>query len=148
MAGIHEIPPGVTSPLAVSLGLLPPVLLDELFLLLRIGFPEESSHLVVADADASEQILHSAGLVADAEGLLDPVANLIRVAEAARADFVSESIDLAGSEFARIALVVEGAEGVQPLVAEEAEPFAQLAEADPQHVSDFITALALGDGQD
>ena len=76
------------------------------------------------------------------------MANLVRVPEAARADLVSESIDLVGGEIARIAPVVEGAEGIQPLVAEDAEPFAQLAEADPQHVGGFITALAFGDDQE
>src|ERR1035441_979836 len=124
------------------------ILLDELFLLVRIGFPQEPSHFVVADADAAEQILHAAGLVGDAKGLQYPVANLVRVAEAARADFIFESIDLVGGKVARIALVVKGAEDIDPLVAKDTEPFAQLAEADPQHMSDFITALALGDGQD
>ena len=76
------------------------------------------------------------------------MANLVGVAEAAGADFGFELFDLVRGEFARIALVVEGAEGVEPLVAEDPEPFAQLAEADPQQVSGFFPAVALGDGQD
>jgi hypothetical protein len=65
--------------------------LDESVLLVRVCFPQEASHLVVADADAFEQILHAAGLVGDIESLLDPMANLVRVAEAARADFIFDS---------------------------------------------------------
>ena len=62
--------------------------------------------------------------------------------------FVFELFDLVRGEFAGVALVVEGAEGVEPLVAEDAEPFAQLAEADPQQLGDFFTGFARGDGQD
>ena len=99
-------------------------------------------------SDPPEQILHPAGRIADAEGVLKPLANLIGVAEAAGADLLFELVHLRGGELARVALVVERAQGVEPLVAIDAEPFAQLGEADAQQVSDFFPAGALGHGQD
>src|SRR4051794_40432326 len=131
VARIHEIPSG-GSPLPPGLGLLPPVLVEELFLLVRVGLPQEASDLVVTDADAIEQILYAAGLVRHAEGVVNPLANLIGVAEAAGADLIFESLDLVGGELARVPLVVEGAEGVEPLVAIDAQPFTQLGQTHAQ----------------
>ena len=76
------------------------------------------------------------------ERLRQPVANLIRVAKATCADFVFELGNLVGGEVAWITLVVEGAEGVQALVAEDTEPVAQLGETDPQQVGDFCSGVA------
>jgi len=124
------------------------VLLDELFLLVGIGFPEEAGDLVVTDADAFEQLLDSTGRVADGERLLDPAANLIRVAKATGADFLFELCNLMSSKFTRITLVMESAESIESFIAIDTKPFAQLGEADPQQVSDFFPAFALGNGQD
>jgi len=112
-------------------------------LLVGVCFPQEAAHLVLADADPPEQILHPAGRIADAEGVLKPLANLLGVAEAARADLLFELVHLPGGELARVALVVESTQSVEPLVAIDPEPFAQLGEADPQQVSDFLPAFAL-----
>src|SRR4051812_25389436 len=127
--------PGRVRPSRLALVPLHP--LDEGTLLVRVCFPQEARHLVVADADALEQVLHPAGRVGGAESLLDPGADVIRITEAAGADFGLELINLAGGKFARVALVVQGTEGVEPLVAIDTKPFAQLAEADQQQLSDF-----------
>jgi hypothetical protein len=103
---------------------------------------------VVADADPPEQILDAAGRVADGEGLVNPVSDLVGVTEAAFGDLDLEPPDLVRGELAGVALVEEGAERVEPLVAEDAEPFAQLGEADAQQLGDLLTGLARGDGQD
>jgi hypothetical protein len=124
------------------------VLTNKLLLLVGVGLPQEAGDLVVTDADPPEQVLHPAGRIADAEGVLKPLANLIRVAEAARADLLFEVFHLLGGELARVALVVQSTKSVEPLVAIDTEPFAQLGEADPQQVSDFFPAGALGNGQD
>ena len=76
------------------------------------------------------------------------MADLVGVAEAARGDFVPESLDLMRGEFAGVALVAESAEGFESLVAEDAEPLAQLGEADPQEFGDLFPGFAGGDGQD
>ena len=60
--------------------------------------------------------------------------------EYARGDLLLEPLDLGGPEAARIALVVQGAEFVQPLVAEDAEPLPDLAGRDPQQVGDLLSA--------
>jgi hypothetical protein len=60
----------------------------------------------------------------------------------------AELVDLPGGELAGVALGVQSTQGVEPLVAIDAQPFAQLAQADAQQVSDVFTALALGNGQD
>src|SRR4051812_36650227 len=131
------VAPGLRGAWALRLALVPRHPLDEGTLLVRVCLPQEASHLVVADADAPEQILHPAGRVGDAESLPDPVADVIRITKAAGADFGLELIDLVRGKFARVALVVQGAEGVEALVAIDTKPFAQLAEADQQQLSDF-----------
>ena len=63
-------------------------------------------------------------------------------------DFGLESGDLVGGEFARVALVLEGAESVQSFVAIDPEPFAQSGKARPQEFGDFFPSRAPGDSQD
>src|SRR5262249_44563068 len=142
-AAVHQIqaPDGVTGIDVVAarprrvgplrLALVPRDALYEGLLLVGVRLPQEAAHLVVADADALEQVLDPGGGVADGEGGLDPVAHLVGVAEAAGADLLSELSDLIGLQLARVALVVELAQRVEPSVAKGAEPLAQLAEADP-----------------
>ena len=96
MTSIHEIAAREPGPRPLRRSLLPLVMRDELVLLVGIGFPQEAGHLVVAGAEALEQLLNPTGGVTDAEGLLKPVADLIRIAEAAAADFVAELFDLWG----------------------------------------------------
>ena len=147
MAGIHIVAP-CAGPLSPSLGLLPLVLAEELLLLVRVGLPQEAGDLVVADADPLEQVLHATGLVTDAEGVLKPLANLVGVAEATGADLVFELLDLARGKLAGVALVMEGTEVVEALVAIDPEPFAQLGETDSQQLSDFFPGLARSNSQD
>ena len=148
VAGVHEIPPGVSCLLAAGIGLLPLVLLDERLLLVWVGLPQETSHLVVTDANPFQHVLDAAGRIADAEGLLNPVADLVGVAEAAPGDLVFELLDLVRVEVAGVALVQEGAEGFEPVVSEDTEPLAQLGEADAQKLGDLLAGFARGDGQD
>jgi hypothetical protein len=93
---------------------------DEGVLLVGICFPQEAGHLVVTDAGAFEQILDTGGRTADVKGGFGPVADLVRVAEAAGADLRFELSDLVGIEVARATLVVDLAEGLKPLIAEGA----------------------------
>src|SRR5262245_34661876 len=132
----------------LPLALVPCDALEEGPLFVGVCLPQQASHLVVADADALEQVLHPTGRIADPEGIKKPLANLIGVAEAAGADLLLELVDLRGAELAGVALVVQSTQGVEPLVAIDAEPFAQLAVANAQQVSDVFTAFALGNAQD
>ena len=135
VAGVHEIPPGRRS----SLALVPPVLPHPPLLLLDIGLPEEAGDLVVAGPDPAEQVLDARDRVGHAQGLLDPGADLLGVVEDPLGDLLLESLDLGGPEAARVALVVQGAESIEPLVAEDAEPLPDLAGRDPQQFGDLLS---------
>src|ERR1700683_4533752 len=148
MAGIDVVAPRPWRVWTFRLAFVPCDPLDEGVLFVRVCFPQEAAHLVVADADPSEQILHPGGRIADAEGILKPPANLIGVAEATRADLLFELIHLVDGELARVALVVERAENVESLVAIDAEPFSQLAQANTQQMNDFLPAFAPRNHQD
>src|SRR3954449_11246581 len=50
-----------------------------------------------------------------------------------------EPLDLGRPEAARIALVVQGAEFIKPLVAEDAEPLPDLAGRDPHQLGDLLS---------
>src|SRR5262249_43461480 len=147
VAGIDVVAARPRRAWALRRALVPRDALDEGVLLVGVRLPQEAAHLVVADADALEQVLDPGGRVADGEGGFDPVADLVGVAEAAGAELGLELLDLLRGKFARVALVVDLAEGVEPFVAKAAEPFAQLAEADPQQLSDFFSRLAGCDRQ-
>ena len=82
---------------------------------------------MVAGPDPPEQLLDTRGRVGHAEGVLDPGADLLGVVEDARGDLVLELLDLSRSELAGVAPIVQGAEFVEPLVAEDAKPLADLA---------------------
>src|SRR4051812_39075577 len=141
VAGVHEVPPGPRP----RLTLVPPVLPHPSLLLLDVGLPEEAGDLVVAGPDPAEQVLQARDRVGHAEGRLDPGADLLGVVERPRGDLPLEALDLGGPEAARIALVVQGAEFVEPLVAEDAEPLADLAGRDPQEVGADFPASPLID---
>ena len=94
---------------------------------------------MVAGPDPAEQVLDARERVGHAEGRLDPGADLLGVVEGPRGDLSLESLDLGGPEAARVALVVQGAEFVQPLVAEDAQPLPDLAGRDPQEVGDLLS---------
>ena len=85
------------------------------------------------------------GCVPDPERLLDPEADLIGVAEAPRADLLLEALDLSGGEVPRVALVMQGAEGIEAAVAEQAQPLGELPHAAAEQVGDLETGLAVGD---
>src|SRR5262249_46480967 len=107
-------------------------------------FPQEARHLVVAGADAPEQVLDTAGGVPDTERLIDPEANLIGAAAAPRADLLLEALDLCCGEGARVAPVMQRAEGVEAAVAEHAQPVGELPHATAKQVGDLGTGLAVG----
>src|SRR5262249_24288059 len=125
-----------------------PVLLDERLLPVRGGLPQEAGHLVVADTEPFQHVVDATGRVADAESRVNPVADLGGCAEAALCDFVLWQLDLVRGGMTGVALVMEGAEGIEPLVAEDAEPFTQLGKADAQQLGDLLTGFARGDRQD
>src|SRR5262249_5669667 len=148
MTGIDVVAPGPQRARAFRLALVPCHPLDEGVLLVRVCLPQEAAHLVVTDADPPEQVLHPGGRIADTESVLKPLADLVGVAEAAGADLLFELVHLPGAELARVTLVVESTQGVEPFVAIDQKQFAEWAEADPQQVGDFLPAVALGNRQD
>src|SRR4029079_12772726 len=107
-----EIPPGPRT----RLTLVPAVLADELLLLLDVGLPEEAGDLVEAGPYPAEQVLDARDRVGHAEGRLDPGADLVGVVEHPPGDLLLESPDLGRPEPTGIALVVQGAELIEPLV--------------------------------
>src|SRR5262245_37265391 len=144
MAGIHEVAARTPGPRPLRGHLLPLVVDDKLLLLVRISLPQEASYLVIARADAAQQALDATGGVPDREHLLDPEADLIEVAEASRADLLLEALDLSGGEVARVAPVVQGAEGSVAAVAVQAQPPGELPHAPAEQVRDLESGLAVG----
>jgi hypothetical protein len=124
--------------------LLPLVVGDQLLLLVRVGLPQEAGHLVVAGADAAQQGLDPAGGVPDPEHLLNPETDLIGIAEAPGADLLLETLDLSGGEIARVAPVMQGAEGIEAAVAEQTQPLGELPHAAAEQVGDLGAGLAVG----
>src|SRR5216684_7419983 len=100
MACIDVVAPRPWRVWAFRLAFVPCDPLDEGALFVRVTFPQEAAHLVVADADSPEQILQTAGRIVDSEGVLKPLTNLIGVAEAAGADLLFELVHLVGGEIA------------------------------------------------
>ena len=147
VTGVHEIATRVPRFLAPRPCLLLLILADEFLLFVRIGFPQEASYLVVGNADAFQQILHAAGGVENPEFLLEPVADLVRVTKATTGDFGFQLFHLVRGQFARVAFVVQGAQGVEPPVTIDG-PFAQLRQTDTQQFSDFFSGITSGYGQD
>src|SRR5262245_54169584 len=143
MTGVHEVAARAPRPRPLRGCLLPLVMGDELLLLVRIGLPQEASYLVIARADAAQQVLDATGGVPDPEHLLDPETDLIGVAEASRADLLLEALDLSGGEVARVAPVVQGAEGIEPAVAEQAQPLGELTHAAAEQIGNLETSLAV-----
>jgi hypothetical protein len=132
---IHEVPSGRRT----RLTLVPSILPHELLLLLDIGLPEEPRDLVIAGPGPAEQILDARDRVVHAPSLLHPGADLLGIVEHPRGDLLLEPLDLSRSEATRIALIVQGAELIQPLVAEDAEPLADLAGRDAHQSGDLLS---------
>jgi hypothetical protein len=145
MTRIHEVEARSPRPRPPGGAPLPAVLLDELLLLVRVGLPQEPGHLVIARAGEARQVLDAAGGIRDPEHLLDPEADLIGGAEAPRADLLLEMFHLSGGEVARVAPVMQGAEGVEAAVAEQAQPLGELPHTAAEQVGDLETGLAVGD---
>ena len=74
---------------------------------------------MVAGPDPVQQVLHPGGGVGDAELRLDPGPHLVGVVEAPLGDLLLEPLDVGGSQPTGIAPIVQGAEFVQALVAED-----------------------------
>src|SRR5262249_18881686 len=103
------------------------------------AFQKKAGDLVVAGADAMEQVLHPGGGGGDAELLLDPGPPLLGVVGGPLGDLLSEPLDLGGPQPTRITPVVQGTQLVQALIAVDAEPVADLAGRDAQQFSDPFT---------
>src|SRR5262245_9459630 len=148
MAGIGVVAACPWGVWAFRLALVPLHPLDKGTLLIGVCLPQEAAHLVVADADAFEQVLDAAGRVADLESVIEPLTDLIGAAERAGADFAFELSNLVGGKFARVTLVVQDTEGVEPLVAKDTKPFTQLAQTDAQQLSNLVPGLPRSNSQD
>jgi hypothetical protein len=94
-------------------------------------------------AQAVEEFAHAAAREPSTEGLLDPVAHLGGRLEAAGGDFAFEEVELRRLESARVALVLQGAEGVQTAALVEIEPVADRAWTDTEQGSNLLRGLAL-----
>src|SRR4051794_19227538 len=68
--------------------------LDEGMLFVGVSFPQEATHLMVGNANAFEEIFDTTGRIRDSKNGLDPVADLVGVAKATRADFGFELLNL------------------------------------------------------
>src|SRR4051794_16728666 len=110
MAGVHEIPPGARP----RLTLVPAVLPHPPPLLPDVGLPEEAGDLVVAGPGPAEQVLDARDRVGHAEARLDPGADPLGVVEDPLGDLPLDPPDLGRPEAAGIALVVQGAEFIEP----------------------------------
>src|SRR5262249_22797888 len=126
VTGIHEVAPCGRA-LGWAVGL---VLLDELLLLVALGFEEEAGRLVKAALQPLEQALGAAERVGDPEAGLNPLADLPRATEPAGLDLGPELLSLGRSQRSVIALIVKSAESIQPVLAIEAEPVANRPRAD------------------
>ena len=84
-----------------------------------------------------EQFAHAARGEPSTEGRLDPVARLASRLEAAGGDLALEAVELARPESARVALVLQGAEGFQPAALVELPPVADGAGTDAEEGGDF-----------
>src|SRR5262249_24067356 len=104
--------------------------------------------LVVADADAVQQVTHPARRVGDVKSLLDPVADRLRGQEAARSDVGLELLDLDRAELADTAPILEGTESVQTLGAVETKPLADLPRGDAEEFGDLVLRTAVGGPED
>src|SRR3954454_8855218 len=135
VASVHEIPPC----LRPRLPFVTPVLPHELLLLRDVGLPEEARDVVLAGPDPVEQLLDARGRVRHTESLLDPGADLFGGVKRPLGDLLLESLDLGRSEATGITSVVQGAEWVQALVAEDAEPLPDLACGDPHQFGDLLS---------
>src|ERR1039457_1192818 len=81
MTSIHIVATGARCVIAFRLALMPPHLLDECPLLVRIPFPKKAGYLVIAGTNAAEQILDARGRIRHAEVILEPLLDLLRAAE-------------------------------------------------------------------
>src|SRR3954454_6592449 len=138
VASVHEIPPC----LRPRLPFVTPVLPHELLLLRDVGLPEEARDVVLAGPDPVEQLLDARGRVRHTESLLDPGADLFGGVKRPLGDLLLELLDLGRSEATGITPVVQGAERVQALVAEDAEPLPDLASRDPQQRGGLLPSSA------
>src|SRR5918997_3706670 len=146
-AGIQQVhpPDRVASIDEISSGLrprfpfVPSVLPHELLLLLDIRLPEEARDLVVAGPDPVEQLLDARDRVGHPKGVLNPDADLLGVVEDPLGDLLLELLAVGRSELARVPPIVQVAEFGQALVAEDAEPLADLACGDPYQFGDLLS---------
>src|SRR6202030_4032949 len=138
---IDRVATGSWSVLTLRLAWVPCNPLDESVLFVRVAFPQEATHLVVADANAFKQIFDSRRRILDTKGGLNPVADLVGVAETGGADLGFELLNLVRRQVARIALVVQSADGLEPTVAKHTKPFAQLRRTNAQQLRNLFSGF-------
>ena len=102
---------------------------------------------MVAGPDPMQQILHPGRRVSDTEMLLDPSPHLLHIVEDPLGDLLLESLDLSRSQPTGISPIVQDAQLVQALVAEDAEPVTDLAAGDTQQAGDRLSCAPFIDSQ-
>src|SRR5262245_41474876 len=144
---MHSVEKIAPPPLGLCLPFVLFVVLQELLLLIRIGLEEEATYLVKGAAQAMEEFAHTAPAKPSTEGFLDPVAHLCRGLEAAGGDLSLERVELARPESARVAVVLQGEEGLQSAAVVELQPVADGAGADAEEFRDLFERPALAQPQ-
>src|SRR5262249_26956840 len=151
-AGKHHLQPvkrvnpidEIASPaVAADLALVLLIFGDELFLLFLIGLEEEAAHLVERATQALEQFAHAAGRKPSTEGLLDPLAGLSRTLEASGGDLLLELVELASSQSAGVAFVLQRTQGIESVALVEGQPVLDGTRADAQPRSDLLSRIAV-----
>ena len=108
MTSIHIVAPRARRSFAFGLTLVPPHLLDEGALLVRIALPEKAGYFVIAGTNAAQQILDAGGRIRHGEVILEPLLNLERTAEMPLGNLLLELLDLARRQFAWVTLRLQG----------------------------------------
>jgi len=98
-------------------------------------------------AQAVQELAHTTWGEPSTEGRLDPGAHLTGRPEAAGGDFALEAVELGRLESARVALVLQGAEGLQPATLVELSPVADGARTDAQEGGDLFGGASLAQPQ-
>src|SRR5262249_45753043 len=123
------------------------IVFQELLLLVRVGLEEEATDPVEGTTQPMEQFAQAAWGEPSTEGRLDPVAHLAGRPEAAGGDFGFEAVERGRLESARVALVLQGAEGLQPAALVELPPVADGAETDAEEGGDLFGGASLAQPQ-
>src|SRR5579859_2221597 len=140
MDSVHEI---AAIAFVVSLLLVLLVFGDELLLLFLIGLEEEGAGLVEGAAQPHQQFAHATDREPSTEGGLDPRTHLGGALETPGGNFLLELVELGSRQSARVALILQRTERIEPLFSVQSDPVVDGARADIEQVGNFLGGIAL-----